>query len=513
MLKGEVVRVMRSGASPSKIYILEGGIKNAELVLKTDKSTGRLFVTNTNWRVYLGHILFGMPVDIVGSVFEEPFTPTFRALFSYFARRVNSGGFISPERQAEKQQKGDWQTNLSYLFGLDWRIPFEYQKVRARERSLDELRRAAKGGAFGELVGTVAELRPQVTIAETKALKLRQNIENFEVLDSYRELTRRAARTKNDMQALSRDAISRQETLEYLRRTLSSEAPPGASDLRRVYAAAGVELPGIALKRFDEVKRFYESIISNRRSHLEQEIKDVEAEIHAIESRLAVLDSDRREILRTLEGRGALEDFLRLQRELADLEAAAATLRERYKAAEILEGESTQLDLDRANLKRRLQEDHQQRKTALDLAIIIIAEAIQELYEDRAGRFVVDATDNGPEFRISIEGDRGGGVSKVEIFCFDLALFMITSNQGRGPGFLVHDSHLFDGVDERQIAIALSMMQRVTFGKRLQYIVTMNSDIFKRLPFPGNALPKEAVLKTRLSDESESGGLFGFRFN
>jgi uncharacterized protein YydD (DUF2326 family) len=28
----------------------------------------------------------------------------------------------------------------------------------------------------------------------------------------------------------------------------------------------------------------------------------------------------------------------------------------------------------------------------------------------------------------------------------------ISLKNGRGPGFLVHDSHLFDGVDERQIA-------------------------------------------------------------
>jgi hypothetical protein len=89
-----------------------------------------------------------------------------------------------------------------------------------------------------------------------------------------------------------------------------------------------------------------------------------------------------------------------------------------FPSAEILEGESTQLDIDR--LKRRLQEDHQARKAALDEAILSIAEAISDLYEDRSGRFVVEATDNGPEFRISIEGDRGGGISNMEIFCLDL---------------------------------------------------------------------------------------------
>ena len=101
-----------------------------------------------------------------------------------------------------------------------------------------------------------------------------------------------------------------------------------------------------------------------------------------------------------------------------------------------VEGEGTQLDIDRANLKRRLQEDHQSRSAVLDEVILIIAEAISDLYEDRLGRFVVDATDNGPEFKISIEGDRGGGIANMEIFCVDLALLKVVTKRFGGPEFL-----------------------------------------------------------------------------
>lgn len=143
---------------------------------------------------------------------------------------------------------------------------------------------------------------------------------------------------------------------------------------------------------------------------------------------------------------------------------------------------------------------------------MLIAEAIAELYNDREGKFVVEATKNGPVFRINIAGDRGGGISNVEIFCFDLALLKIVSKRLGGPGFLVHDSHLFDGVDERQIAKALLLGQRATQNKGLQYITTMNSDVFDRLPLPEEVDRKQVVLSTRISDETETGGLFGFRF-
>jgi len=126
--------------------------------------------------------MFGLPAQLRGTLYDEPFTPTFRAMFPYFARRRDSGGLLNPERHSGKQQIGDWEINLSYLLGLDWQIPLEFQKVRARERSLEELRKAAKAGAFGEILATVADLRPQVTLAETKAQRLRGQLANFQVL-------------------------------------------------------------------------------------------------------------------------------------------------------------------------------------------------------------------------------------------------------------------------------------------------------------------------------------------
>jgi uncharacterized protein YydD (DUF2326 family) len=513
VIAGEAFTVQRGGADHSKIFVLAGGEDRADLPKKTEKASGRLFVSNTNWRIFLGHAMFGMPADINGTAFEDPGTPSFRALFSYFVRRRSSGAFLYPERQAEQQQRGDWQVNLSYILGLDWQIPFEFQKVRGRERTLEELKKAAKSGAFGNVLGSVAELRPQVTIAETKADKLRTQLANFEVLDSYLDLSRRAARTKIEMQALGRGSVGLHETLEHLERALAAETPPAQADLQKLYAASGIELPGVALRRFDEVMQFYGSVVQNRRAHLRYEIAETRHQIGENERRLGSLDAERRDILMTLDGRGALEDFLSLQRELATLDASAASLRERYKAAEIIEGESTKLDIDRVNLKRRLQEDHQQRKAALDKAILLIADAISELYDDRTGRFIVEASENGPEFRISIEGDRGGGIANIEIFCLDLALLRLVHDRFGGPGFLIHDSHLFDGVDARQIARALLLGSRAASTDDLQYIVTMNSDIFDSLPLPEEIDRETVVLKTRLSDETETGGLFGFRFD
>jgi uncharacterized protein YydD (DUF2326 family) len=503
--------VQRGGEEPSRIFLIQWP-DSTKVEVKEDKATGRMYIPNTAWKAYLGSEQFALPLERSGSPFDSPGSPSYRSLFSYFVRRWNAGGFQHTERFAEQQQRSDWQVNLSYLLGLDWEIAQSFQKVRDRERNLKELKKAAKAGALGSVIGTVAELRPKVALAEKRGSTLRQQLARFQVLDSYADQAGRAAGAKSQMQQLTRETINIQELIQHLSMSLESERPTSAPGLQQLYAAAKIELPGVVLKRLDDVQKFHESVVENRITHLSTQLAEAREKLREKQGLLSTLDQERSGILRQLQGHGALEDFLEMQSQLVQIEAEEASLRERFKAAEVLEGEATQLEIDRANLKRRLQSDYHERKQQLQESIVLLAEFIAALYDDRVGRFLIEATDNGPEFRIAIDGDRGGGISSMEIYCMDMTLFSLATRYLRGPGFLIHDSHLFDGVDERQVAQALLRGQELCKDSERQYIVTMNSDIFDRLPLPGDFDRSSVVLPVRLSDETETGGLFGFRF-
>ena len=101
----------------------------------------------------------------------------------------------------------------------------------------------------------------------------------------------------------------------------------------------------------------------------------------------------------------------------------------------------------------------------------------------------------------------------MQIFCFDLMLAELATRRGIGPGFLVHDSHLFDGVDERQVAKALQLGADHAQAIGFQYIVTMNSDALPKDGFREGFDIDTYLLDTRLTDATESGGLFGLRFS
>lgn len=511
-IAGREVRVERRGAKPSRVVLDGATVAYFGLDAKESKS-GELSVSNEAWKEFLGHQFFELPKTVKGSSFEESYTPSFRPMFGYFARRAGAGGFMHPEKQAEQQQRWDWQVSLSYLLGLDWRPAHDLHRLRQREGQLEELKKAAKGGVLGSVIGSVAELRPEMVQARDRADRLREELARFQVHEQYETMMAEATQAKAEMQALLRKAVPLRETLSHLEEALKRERVPDRGDVSRLYEAVGVELPETARRRFQDVEQFHQSVVENRRLRLQEELERFSREIKGGQKRVAELDALRGAVLRDLEGRGALEDFTAMQRRLAEADAEAASLAERFKAAEALESESTQLKIDRASVKRRLQEDHHTRRDRLDRSILLIGRAIRALYADRKGNFEVAATDNGPEFRISIEGDRGGGIANMEIFCLDLVLFTLWAERHKGPGFLIHDSHLFDGVDARQVAIAIRTGAEVATMAGGQYIVTMNSDILNSLVFPPEIEIRSAVVAPTLSDADVTGGLFGFRFD
>jgi uncharacterized protein YydD (DUF2326 family) len=161
-------------------------------------------------------------------------------------------------------------------------------------------------------------------------------------------------------------------------------------------------------------------------------------------------------------------------------------------------------------LVERLRQEFDERGAVLDDAIRGFSAIVEELYGE-SGRVEFHATNNGPELRIAIPGDRSRGIGNMEIFCFDMMLQRMCARQKIGPGFLIHDSHLFDGVDPRQTARALAVGARLAKEIGFQYIVTLNSDVLAELSSADFKVDGYLVSQ-RLTDATDDGGLFGIRF-
>lgn len=505
-----IVDVARSGTKPSRIR-LRGDTSDWPIAPSLEAKTGDLVISNENWRAALGALLFRLNPDLDDDL-NGRFRPTFRSLFSYFVRRQNSGGFVSPTQQSSMQQAWDQQVAISYLLGLDASVPQQFQEVRTRERAMAELRKAAKDGSLGRYFGTAADLRTRMTIAEARARRMREQIDTFNVVPEYSGMEQEASQITREISTLSDDNTSDRELILQLRAAIESELPPATTSLDRLYREAGVVLPGSVGRRFEEVEEFHQAIVQNRRSHLTSEVQAAEDRIRTRDRSRENLDGRRRQLMGILQSGGALEHYAALQQEAGRAEADAEGLRQRLTTAEQIESTKAELDIERARLLKTLQDDHHEREAIIEEAILVFEDLSNALYE-KAGSLTVSATPNGPQVDIRIDAQRSKGITNMQIFCFDLMLAELTARRGMGPGFLVHDSHLFDGVDERQVAKALQLGADHAAAVGFQYIVTMNSDALPTDGFRDGFNVGAYVLDTKLTDATETGGLFGLRFN
>ena len=494
-LGGEKPRAERSGKKKSKIHVGGGSFLN-----------GKTILSNSEWVEVLGEKMFKLNSLSVG----DGRAPTFRSLFAYFARRQVSGAFTMPEKQATMQQAWDYQVALLFLLGLDWKIASDWQKVRDREKTLVELKKAAGEGAFGSIIGRAADLRTQLTVTEARLSELKSQVASFHVLPQYEELEAEADQITRQLKNISNANTIDTAAIRDLDSAMQDEAPPSLAELESIYAEAGVALPGVAVKRYDEVRSFHKSVIRNRRDYLSGELEAAKQRIASRQQERRRLDQRRAEGMGVLQSHGALDQFAKLQGEAGRLGAEVESLRQRFESAEQLEGTKNELDIERNRLVLRLRLDFAEQKARLDEAILAFEETSKRLYES-AGSMTIDETLNGPVFKFPMQGSRSKGIKNMQIFCFDMMLMRLCAKRGIGPGFLVHDSHLFDGVDGRQVISALKLGAETSAELGFQYIVTMNEDDAYKEKIDGFDL-REYVLPVVLTDAKEDGGLFGFRF-
>jgi len=505
-----LVEVARSGTKPSRIRV-QGDTSGWPVPPVLDPKTGDFVFTNDQWRALLGAVFFGLRYDL--DIDErQRFRPSFRSLFPYFARRQNSGGLLAPTQQSSKQQLWDQQVATTYLLGMDAGISQEFQEVRTQEKAMTELRKATKEGSLGHYFGKSADFRTRLAIAEARARRLAEQIASFNVVPEYAEFEREASTLTRDISIMNDENTTDRELILQLRGAIDSEHTPAVESLERLYREAGVILPGTVNRRFDEVSDFHNAVVQNRRAHLTSEIDAAEVRIYERNRKREQLDGRRRQIMTILRSGGALEHYSRLQEEAGRAQAETEDLRFRLATAERIESTKVELEIERARLLKALQNDLHERQSAISEAILTFEELSNALYE-KEGSLTICATPNGPAVEVRIDSQRSKGITNMQIFCYDLMLVDLATRRGMGPGFLIHDSHLFDGVDERQVAKALQLGADHAASVGYQYIVTMNSDALPRDGFRDGFDVNSFIVPTRLTDETDTGGLFGIRFN
>ncbi|MEU9888463.1 ABC-three component system protein [Sphaerisporangium sp. NPDC051011] len=495
----EVLTVTRAAGRPNRISVYPDVTRRAPQSLFEQAAE----ISPKEWQWLIERDLYGSSAEnaeISG-----------RTLMSFTVRRVGSGGFLEPTRTFAQQSPHDAMVNLCHLFGLDVGLAARYRLLSNQESTRKKLVEAAKDPVWGKIVGRSAELRGEIGAVEQRLTELERQIADFQVVPEYENIRREADRIDQQIRALRASEAIERRNLQDLERAMEDVAEPDDRYMEAAYKQLNMILGREVRRRFDEVRAFHQTVVRNREKQLSEEVARLRELLSERGRRRQELGERQAVLLRTLNSGGALDALTSLQFALAREQAHLESLRHRFQAAQALEASRRDIDAQRLELEQEMIVDLEDRDAATREANALFNRYARRLYGDGKNPYLAfSPTKQRMRIEPKIEDDGSRGIHNMVIFCFDLTASVIAHRSGRGPDFLIHDSHLYDGVDERQVARALQLAAEVSEAEGMQYIVTMNSDDLQKAISVG-FVADPYIIEPHLTDQPY-GGLFGFRF-
>lgn len=474
-------------------------------VLGWSPTEGRTDLHVDEWRMLLGQELFHLEEDVSKPTPGQLWSQLIR---TYFGRPTKGHG-----------SEADWETGvkLGYFLGLSPSVLAQAGEVDRLSKQRKAIRAAVKEGAIRHLSVDEADLRSQLATARRRRDRTQASLRDFKVDEQYADHQREADDVSARIRRLNDEALSLERRVRELTLALESEVDAAADEeLRarvvRVYGELGLELPNAVVQRFEDVAVFHESVVRNRRIFLQNELDGLRDRLRIIAEQRTRFDARRAEILRLLNDTVALDTFLDAQRSLSELDATAADLERRLETATEINEIDTRLKVATAETEAAVRAEVSERSHFLDRPISLFNELGREIYTDRDADLLIHASRGLLQVQPRVSGDASEGIRSVETYLLDMVCLITALEVDRAPRLLVHDSHLFDAMDHRQVASCLNIGARLADEHGFQYIVTMNSDFLASVESQGAFKGSDYQIDTKLTDSGEDGGLFGFRF-
>jgi uncharacterized protein YydD (DUF2326 family) len=501
-LDGKLYEASRALSAPS-IVTVAGDFGDWPVQPTWDKESSAFKLTLDEWKQVLGASMFDLGRIDGGYRYR----PTLRGLIPYFAR-VRSGAYSEPFKYFSGQREWQKQVYMAYLLDLAWEHAARFQELKDQKEALHNLAKALKEGALGDPESSVGGLRAQRVRTIAQITSLEAQLATFEVHPEYREIARDADRLTQELHSLVNDRLIRQRTLALYNADLAAEQGPGADEVVALFERVGVELPDSVKRTLDEAQTFHMQVVQNRRDYLRDEMEALRSADQEAEAQTAALSEQRARLVEILETKHALDELNKLNGRLSEFRAEVAQLDGQIARINEVDERRSALEIATQELLRESRRELAEREPQWGEAIQLFADNTEALYGS-PGELVIEINDSGFFYEVQIERSGSHGIDNMQIFALDLMLAQRWATKATRPGFLWHDSQIYDGVDERQVGAALQLAAREAEARGFQYFCSLNSDEIPPAEYLGD-LTIEPVLT--LTDATDDGGLFGMRF-
>lgn len=476
------------------IIIVEGNFSKFPLKPTYSEEKEIYFYTLNEWKEVLGTSLLGLKNEK-----EFRFKPTFRKVISYFIRR-DEDIKKSPFKTSSTHKNIDVIDCTSFCVGLDWKLMSKYKEYGDEIKRLNENFSNLKSihGSKGQLVPEMNRLKKDLT-------KIKDDLDNYKVHESYRQIEKSADILSKEIQELVEKTIFLNKKIDIYEESIKEENIDDIN-VEEIYNEINFYFPENVKKTLRESKEFHKNIIFNRTNFLKTEIQSIKNDLSLINQEIEIKSDKKAGYMVILNNFGALNEYNNMQKYYTEQKSEYELIVNIIKQFDEITNKKNKLKVKLLELESRFQINYDENINHLNSLIDIFSDNSSYLY-DVPGDLIIECSEKGFEYNVDIPRINSTGKTKMIVLCYDLMLLenFVGYNY---IDFLIHDSNIFDGVDSRQYASALNLIYEKTTKFDMQYICMLNSD-----SIPDNLnfnIEDHVVLE--LNDNSIEGTLLGFEF-
>lgn len=289
------------------------------------------------------------------------------------------------------------------------------------------------------------------------------------------------------------------------------------SEVEALFSEANILFPNQIVKDFDQLIEFNQSITKERNDYLQQELKDLKADLINVKKLLTNLNHERSQRIGYLAQTNLVAKFKEANSNIAEMQAELITLNQQKDSIEkILNLENSKKDLkaEIEHIETQIQENIslvEQNEEGIFTQIRILFNDIIKRVLNKEGALTVYLNDsNHFEFDAAYYDEKGNptsesdGNSYKKFLCIAFDLAVARAYLSYNFPKVVFIDGVFDGLDNRKKELLLEILHEYSkFG--LQIIITViNSQVIE---LGENVFNKDEIIVS-LHDDGRDGRLF-----
>jgi len=405
---------------------------------------------------------------------------SFRSLISRFGRRFPED--CTDPVATKKEPEFDSYLRSLYLLGADcYLVPAK----RDHKKRLDDLKKSLKNWETDHVLHDMfrAGSQPKVRAEwlDREIPRIKDDLNRFRVAEDYRAIELEAGELTRALREIEKQLAILKFQIDGIDKSLTNQPDIRSEDLLELYAGLQDIFKPEILAHFDAVETFHNSLAINRKTRLEGDRARLTAKLDEHERDRSKVGAKRDQLLASLQGKRALDEYASLAKQLARYES------EREKLGEYLDFAS-KLKKQEQTIKEKMVEDDRLAANYAETGPLQTADEkfsalVELLYPRTPAGIVLEANSNDNQIRynleVAIEGQESDGINAARVVCFDWVYFLHGANHN--CGFLWHDNRLFAHMDPKPRAAWFSYVMAAAAANGKQYIASLNTENYESM--------------------------------